>query len=368
MIEELAGFTVGVTAARRADELAALLARRGASVLHGPAIRITPLPDDFELHAATSGLCAWPADVVVATTGIGFRGWIEAAEGWGLGADLLRALRSATVLARGPKATGAVRASGLVERWSPDSESSAEVLEHLLASGVRGKRIAIQLHGEPFPEFSRRLRAAGADVVEIPVYRWAQPLDAGPLGRLLDAVLSAQVDALAFTSAPAVSNMLRIARAAGLERDLLAALRDHVLVACVGSICARPLAEHGVPAIVPQRARLGSLARAISESLPRRVRHMRIAGRQVELRGQAAIVDGELRPVAPTPMALLRVLAADPGRVVSRRELIAALPNGGQTHAVETAIARLRGALGVQRLVQTVVKRGYRLAVEEVPV
>ncbi|MER7187319.1 uroporphyrinogen-III synthase, partial [Streptomyces hyaluromycini] len=30
----LAGFTVGVTAARRADELGALLQRRGAVVLH----------------------------------------------------------------------------------------------------------------------------------------------------------------------------------------------------------------------------------------------------------------------------------------------------------------------------------------------
>ncbi|MFE2434717.1 hypothetical protein ACFXA8_08415, partial [Streptomyces sp. NPDC059409] len=38
----LAGFTVGVTAARRADELGALLQRRGAAVLHAPALRIVP--------------------------------------------------------------------------------------------------------------------------------------------------------------------------------------------------------------------------------------------------------------------------------------------------------------------------------------
>ena len=39
----MAGFTVGVTAARRADELGALLQRRGAAVLHAPALRIVPL-------------------------------------------------------------------------------------------------------------------------------------------------------------------------------------------------------------------------------------------------------------------------------------------------------------------------------------
>lgn len=68
----LAGFTVGVTAARRADDLIALLRRRGASVLHAPALRIVPLADDGELLAATKELIHRTPDAVVATTAIGF--------------------------------------------------------------------------------------------------------------------------------------------------------------------------------------------------------------------------------------------------------------------------------------------------------
>jgi uroporphyrinogen-III synthase len=49
--------------------------------------------------------------------------------------------------------------------------------------------------------------------------------------------------------------------------------------------------------------------------------------------------------------------------VVSRAEQLRALPGGGDEHAVETAIARLRSALGESGVVQTVVKRGYRLAI-----
>jgi len=50
---------------------------------------------------------------------------------------------------------------------------------------------------------------------------------------------------------------------------------------------------------------------------------------------------------------------------VPRSELLAALPGrGNDEHAVETAIARLRTALGNPKLVQTVVKRGYRLALD----
>src|SRR5690606_11248311 len=148
----LAGYTVGVTAARRAEELAAMLGRKGADVVCAPALRIVPLSDDQALAAASRDLIAHPADIVVATTGIGFRGWLEACETWGLAEDLTRAMRTARLLARGPKAKGAIRAAGLTEEWSPPSESSAEVLDHLLRDGVEGQRIAVQLHGEPLPD------------------------------------------------------------------------------------------------------------------------------------------------------------------------------------------------------------------------
>ncbi|PXY32468.1 uroporphyrinogen-III synthase [Prauserella muralis] len=359
----LAGFAIGITAARRAEELGALLVRKGATVRYGPAIRIVPLADDTELHAATELLLRQPVDAVVATTGIGFRGWIEAAEGWGLGEALLERLAHTNLLTRGPKAKGAVRAAGLSEAYSPASESNAEVLQHLLDSGVDGQRIAVQLHGEPLPYFVDSLRSAGAEVVEVPVYRWVGPADPGPLDRLIDAVLDGSIDALPFTSAPAAASMLAMARRTGRQAALVDALTKRVVVACVGPITAGPLAALGIPTVQPQRARIGALARTLAEALIARSPRLCAAGKRIELRGQAALVDGELCEVAPAPMAVLRALAERPGRVVSRRELTAALPSGGEEHAVETAIGRLRTSLGESRLVQTVVKRGYRLAV-----
>jgi len=87
-VPPLAGFTVGVTAARRAEELCALLERRGAAVVAAPAMRLVPLPDDDELLWATKTCLTEPPEIVVVTTGIGFRGWMEAADGWGLGEAL----------------------------------------------------------------------------------------------------------------------------------------------------------------------------------------------------------------------------------------------------------------------------------------
>ncbi|MFD4375199.1 uroporphyrinogen-III synthase [Streptomyces sp. NPDC058486] len=361
----LAGFTVGVTAARRADELIALLRRRGAAVVHGPALRIVPLADDTELLAATKEIIGNRPDVVVATTAIGFRGWVEAAEGWGHGTELLDTLRGVELLARGPKVKGAVRAAGLTESWSPSSESMAEVLDRLLAEGVAGRRVAVQLHGEPLPGFVEALTAAGATVLGVPVYRWMPPEDLGPLDRLIDAVLSGSVDAVAFTSAPAAASLFARAGDRGVRDRVVEALRHEVLAVCVGPVTALPLQAEEIPTHQPERFRLGPLVQLLCTELPARSRALPVAGHRVEIRGHAVLVDGELRPVPPAGMALLGLLARRPGWVVSRADLLRALPGSGRDeHAVETAMARLRASLGVPKLIQTVVKRGYRLSLD----
>ncbi|MDT0396932.1 MULTISPECIES: uroporphyrinogen-III synthase [Streptomyces] len=361
----LAGFTVGVTAARRADELGALLERRGAAVLHAPALRIVPLADDSELLAATKDLIGQAPDIAVATTAIGFRGWVEAADGWGLGEDLLARLRGVRILARGPKVKGAIRAAGLTEEWSPASESLAEVLDRLLEEGVDGLRIAVQLHGEPLPGFVEALRDAGAEVVGVPVYRWLPPEDLGPVDRLIDAAVARTLDAVTFTSAPAAASLLSRAEERGLLDELLAALGHDVLSACVGPVTALPLQSRGIGTVQPERFRLGPLVQVLCRELPARARAFPVAGHRVEIRGHAVLVDGALKPVPPAGMSLLRALSRRPGWVVSRAELLRVLPGAGRDeHAVETAMARLRSALGTPKLIQTVVKRGYRLALD----
>lgn len=367
-VEELplAGFTVAVTAARRRDELSALLVRRGARVVEAPAIRIIPTGDDVLLREATERCITEPPDVVVATTGIGFRGWMEAADGWGLGEALRQQFERAELLVRGPKAKGAVRAAGLAEAWSPDSESTDEVLRRLLDEGVVGRRVALQLHGEPLPEFVSALERAGATVVEVPVYRWVPAEDIRPLRRLVEQVVTKQVDCVTFTSAPAVASMLRVAREDGREEALLGALRSDVVSACVGPVTAAPLERLGVPTVQPERSRLGALVRTVVEELPqRRTRAVRAGRHELRLRGHSVLVDGAAVELTGRQSGVLSALVASEGRVLSRAELLklAWHDEPADEHAVEMTVARLRTALGpAGKVVQTVVKRGYRLA------
>jgi uroporphyrinogen-III synthase len=368
----LTGYRIAVTSARRAEELCALLRRQGATVCSAPAIRMVALPDDDELHRRTKALIAHPPDVLIATTGIGFSGWVSAADGWGLANELIAALSTAQILSRGPKVTGALRAAGLQEEWSAQSESSREVLAYLLECGVAGRCIAIQLHGatddwDPFPEFVSELRAAGAVVVPIRVYRWRPAPVGGDFDQLVAQIAERQVDAVSFTSAPAVAATLMRAGELGISDQLLDALRSDVRAMCVGPVTAQPLVRLGIPTSAPERMRLGALARHIAQELPPlRSRTVSAAGHVIEIRGSCVLVDGAVKPLSRSAMATLRALAQRPGAVVSRADLLRRLPgNGTDTHAVDTAVLRLRNALGDRDIVATVVKRGYRLAIDE---
>lgn len=361
MTEALAGWTVGVTAARRRAELGEALERRGARVVYGPAIRIVALADDTVLRDATMRCIDAPLDLVLATTGVGFRGWLDAAHGWQLGARLHEAFGAATILARGPKARGAVRAAGLREAWSPESESSAEMLAHVLAHyEPRGLRIAVQLHGDPLLELVTALRAAGADVIEVPVYRWVPPADEQPLHELIEQVATRAVDALTFTSAPAATNFLRTAHELGRADAVCAALAHDVLCVAVGPVTAGPLVEAGVPVAQPERYRLGALVHEVARLLTLRAQVVRTAGHRLELRGHAVLLDDEFVALRTASMTVLRALATAPGRTVSRDELAG---RSGLAGVDDRVVDSLRAALGDPAIVRTDGAAGYHLAV-----
>lgn len=95
---------------------------------------------------------------------------------------------------------------------------------------------------------------------------------------------------------------------------------------------------------------------------------LRVAGHLIEIEDSRVLVDGMVRPVSPACLAALRVLAHRPGIVVARDTLLQALPGkGNNTHAVDSTVLRLRTALGDSQIVATVVKRGYRLAIDDYP-
>ncbi len=359
----MAGCTVLITADRRKHELAAALERRGAVVRHAPALTIVPHADDELLLASTARLIENPPDVVVVTTGIGFRSWIEAADAHGLAERLLTVLGAARLVARGPKARGAIHAVGLTADWVAESETSAEIAEVLLGEGVEGLSIAIQHHGAGADDLDTLFTAAGASVLSIVVYRWGPPPDAVALEQSVEAAANGDIDAIVFTSAPGAEAWLDAVEQQGLRETVLGRFGSGALVAAaVGPVTARPLEDRGVRPLVPERARLGSLVRAIVAhyELVDAQALTTVAGKLV-IRSRVALLDGRLLPLSPSGLEVLRLLATQRGAVVTRDEVIAVLPDAETAHAAEVAIGRLREAIGRRDVVGTVIKRGYRL-------
>jgi DNA-binding response OmpR family regulator len=91
------------------------------------------------------------------------------------------------------------------------------------------------------------------------------------------------------------------------------------------------------------------------------VRHGRLT---VDLRTRRVTVDGQEIPLTPKEFDILECLAADPGRVVTRQEILESAWDAhwyGPTKVLDVHVAALRRKLGAPGLIETVYGRGFRL-------
>jgi len=362
--DQLEGFRIGVTSDRRSEDLIAAFERRGAEVLHAPAIRIAASGDDTKLARDTLAIIEARPDVLLATTSYGIRRWFEAADAAGLGPALTETLADSRILVRGPKARGAVRAADLDDQGMSDRETTQSLVDLVLRDGAKGATIAVQLHGFTDQTQLARLRDAGARVLTVAPYRWLMPEDSSRVLKLVDAICTGSVDAVTFTSAPAVEALLSAADGFGQLPGLIEAFGHSVVAAAVGPVTAAPLIAAGLTPISPDRFRMGALIKLVCDHLEQeRVLRLKTVHGMVELRGKLVGIGEARAALPPTSLTLLRLLMESRGAVISRAQLAAALPDVQDDHAVDVAISRLRQALPASGLISTVVKRGYRMTV-----
>jgi uroporphyrinogen-III synthase len=362
-IRPLDGFVVGVTADARREDQAELLARRGATVVAGPALSRVAVPE-ARVRDVTEGLIARPPDVLVATTATGMRMLFGVAEQCGRRAALTAALATSFIAARGEKTVDATNAAELTVWWQPPLETSAEIVAHLLDQGVAGKRIAVQLDGGGSAGLCDALTRAGADVLPLALYEWGMPEDQARALSLIQSACDGRLDAVTFTAAPAVHNLFAIARARELGAPLADALSTRVVCVCVGPACAAAARHEGVSEpVVPPRRRLGSLVQALAERLSANRRVIVLRDCRVTVQGSLAIVDGESVVLSGRERAVFEALARRPGAVLAKARLARDIWGSATSiRAVDTTISRLRRRLGRAGVaVRTTRNRGYWL-------
>ncbi|MAB25503.1 MAG: uroporphyrinogen III synthase HEM4 [Pseudomonadales bacterium] len=245
----LRGRRIALPESRELDLFADMLTKRGSDVLRCPLVSIHDAPDSAPVLAWMQELIAQPFDQLIFLTGEGLRRMVALAErqGGSLRDEFVTALAPIPKLTRGPKPGAALRKIGLKADRVAVSPTTEGVIETLKAENLAGQRIGVQLYGtDPNLKLVAFLQQAGALVSTVSPYIYADDVEDARVDQLIDALLAAEVDAVAFTSATQVRRLFQIARRREQgDAQLLAALR-RLKVAAVGPVVRDELLAYGV--------------------------------------------------------------------------------------------------------------------------
>ncbi|MFC6345444.1 uroporphyrinogen-III synthase, partial [Nocardioides hankookensis] len=172
-----------------------------------------------------------------------------------------------------------------------------------------------QEHGQSLSMVAHALRRQGAEVTTVTVYRVAAADDPGPMFAMIDLIAERKLDAVTFTSAPAVAALMEAAGSTGRRDDLISAFQADVVASCVGPVTAAAFEMWGVPTIYPDRSRLAAMVKQLETELP-----SRRSGLSIELLGgHQLLLHGEdvLEHLRGRPLAGRRIVVQEHGQSLS---------------------------------------------------
>lgn len=252
----LFGRRIVVTRTRaQASELVSKLEELGADCLECPTIDIQAMEDYTPLEEALRHLGRYDWLLFTSPNAVSF--FFDQLRAAGLDG---RALAGARIAAVGTATAQMLEHYGILADFLPEQFTGEALAEALLAQGVAGRRFLLPQALEASPVLPEKLRAAGAQVDRIPVYRNVPATSSGE--ELKKALLAGEVDVLTFTSSSTVRNCFALldCRDAEALRQLLGRTR----IAAIGPVTAATLQDYGITThIQPQQHTITALVAAI---------------------------------------------------------------------------------------------------------
>ncbi len=298
-----AGKRVVAFESRYAEEMKHLIERQGGVPIIAPSMAEVPLSQNVAAFEFAERLMRGELQLVVFMTGVGTRTLAEVLETRFSKEEILGALRKVTVVARGPKPVSALRRWGVpITITVPEPNTWRELLETLDSTErcppLQGLRIAVQEYGVPNRELIEGLKQRGAEVVQVPVYRWTLPADTQPLREAIRAILDGLCDAALFTNAMQVNHLFQVAQQMG-EATRLRETFTRVVVASVGPTCSDELRRNGLSVdLEPHHPKMGQLVKEAAE----RSADLLSKKRQVLLQTSPGVGRAVQGPVQPLPV------------------------------------------------------------------
>jgi uroporphyrinogen-III synthase len=259
---------IAILESRLGKQLADLVAQRGGEPFHAPALAELPDLDPAQIAELVRSLEKRPAKLAIFQTGVGTRALFAALDALAQTELFLRLLDKTIVAVRGPKPTGALRTRGVrIDRSAADPFTTKEVLDCIKDIPLKNERVIVQRYGVANVELDRALEARGAQVIEIPTYRWSLPEDTRPLESLIAALERGEMHAAVFTNAEQVRNLFAVAEGLG-RGDALRVALNNTLVASIGPVASAALREYEVKVgLESSPPKLGALMSALDSAL-----------------------------------------------------------------------------------------------------
>jgi len=244
----LSGRVIAIPETREVEIFAAMLERRGASVVRCPMVAIRDAPDPGPVLQWSRKFAQGTCDDLILLTGEGLRRILSCIERNepALKEPFLQALARTRKITRGPKPARALRELGLKPDIAAEVPTTEGVMASLRTSDLKGRRIGLQLYGtEPNRPLADFLEGAGATVLIVAPYVYADAADDQAVLNLLARLQAGEIDAVAFTSTPQVERLFSVASAETVGKALA-----NTVVAAVGPVVADTLKRHGIEARV----------------------------------------------------------------------------------------------------------------------
>ncbi|OAI45558.1 hypothetical protein AYO43_08040 [Nitrospira sp. SCGC AG-212-E16] len=261
------GLTVAAFESRMEAEIARLIERHGGNPRVAPALREIPLDDNSAALKFGVKLTTERIDLLVLLTGVGTTALFELLKTRYPWPSIVEALKQTAIVARGPKPVVALKALGLQPTLTvPEPNTWVEVVSTLDEyRPVKGLRVAVQEYGMSNPDLLEALKQRGAEVFQVPIYRWALPENLEPLKQALDEVIAGKVTVLLITNAAQVDHVMEVLEKDGKVQPFRAAIKK-LVVASIGPTASERLRHYDLPIdFEPSHPKMGVLVKEISE-------------------------------------------------------------------------------------------------------
>ena len=263
------GLTVAAFESRMATEMSRLIERHGGKPFVAPSMQELPLEENPTALAFGEQLLNGQFDMMILLTGVGTRSLAQVLQTQFSLDSIQQALSETVLVARGSKSVTALKDMNLAANIVvPEPNTWRDVLKAIRAfrpEGIQGCRIAVQEYGASNVELLDALRALGASVMPVPVYRWALPNDIAPLRALLKTIIDGQVDVILVTNAVQIEHVVKVLEETQ-EVDAFRKALERMVVASIGQITSERLRQYQFSVdLEPSRAKMGIFVKEASE-------------------------------------------------------------------------------------------------------